>query len=151
MRFPTNSTGFSTNRSIREWWLGLWTTTPYFDGSSTFVTTIVPSSPCFLWKAARSANGYSQITSEFRTKNGVLSFPRISSASLRGPAVPRGSVSTEKVILMLNLVAYCRGRPISVCRASHWFECRTHVCQKFLHNLRSVVNSQNDICDSSSR
>jgi hypothetical protein len=106
MRFPTNSTGFSTNRSIRDAWLGLCTTTPYFEGSSTFVTTIVPSSPWDLWKAARSAKGYSQITSEFRTKKGLSSFPRISSASLRGPAVPKGSASIENVILMLNLAAY---------------------------------------------
>jgi len=35
--FPTNSTGFSTNRSITVE-LGLVTTTPYADGSATFVT-----------------------------------------------------------------------------------------------------------------
>ena len=92
---------------MREGWLGLWTTTPYFEGSSTLVTTIVPSSPWALWKAARSAKGYSQMTSELRTKNGESSFPRISSASLRGPAVPRGSDSIENVILTLNLDSYC--------------------------------------------
>lgn len=106
MRFPTNSTGFSTKRSILDGWLFLWTTTPYLDGSSTLVTTMVPSSPCFLWKAARSAKGYSQITSELRTKKGVSSFPRISSASLRGPAVPSGSDSMEKVILTLKRDSY---------------------------------------------
>jgi hypothetical protein len=46
------------------------------------------------------------MTSEFRTKKGASSFPSISSASLRGPAVPRGSASIEKVILMLNVDSY---------------------------------------------
>lgn len=46
------------------------------------------------------------MTSEFRTKNGLSSLRRISSASLRGPAVPNGSVSIEKVILMPNCCSY---------------------------------------------
>ena len=45
------------------------------------------------------------MTSELRTKKGVSSLPRIFSASLRGPAVPRGSVSIEKVMLTLNCLA----------------------------------------------
>jgi len=115
MRFPTNSTGFSTNLSILEGWLGLWTTTPYFEGSSTLVTTIVPSCPWLLWNAASSAKGYSQMTSEFKTKNGLSSFPRISSASFSGPAVPRGSDSMEKVILTSYLVSYYTIAEIRIC------------------------------------
>src|SRR5205823_6217237 len=106
MRFPTNSTGFSTKRSMRDGWLGLWTTTPYLDGSSTLVTTMVPSSPCLLWNSASYWNGYSQMTSELRTKNGVSSLPRIFSASFKGPAVPKGSDSTENSILTLYCSSY---------------------------------------------
>src|SRR5258708_5172631 len=53
MRLPTNATGFSTKRSMRDAWFGLCTTTPYLDGSSTLVTTMVPSSPCARWKGRR--------------------------------------------------------------------------------------------------
>lgn len=141
MRFPTNSTGFSTKRSMRDGWLGLWTTTPYFEGSSTLVTTMVPSSPCFLWKAARSAKGYSQMTSEFRTKNGLSSFPRIASASLRGPAVPRGSDSMEKVILTLYLSSYYSLRSISSRKPKQAVLCVAYFSQILLHNLWTVVDS----------
>ena len=41
------------------------------------------------------------MTSEFKKKNGESSLPKIFSASLRGPAVPKGSVSTLNSILTL--------------------------------------------------
>lgn len=107
MRLPTNSTGFSTKRSMRDAWLGLWTTTPYLEGSSTLVTTMVPSSPWELWKSMRSWKGNSQVTSELRTKKGESSLPRMSSASFRGPAVPSGSGSREKWILTPHVASYC--------------------------------------------
>lgn len=80
--------------------------TPYLEGSSTFVTQMVPSLPCFLWNAMSSLNGYSQVTSELRTKKGESSLRRVSAASFRGPAVPRGSVSTEKVMLIPKRLEY---------------------------------------------
>ncbi|KAG5517902.1 hypothetical protein PMAC_000357 [Pneumocystis sp. 'macacae'] len=76
----TNSTGFSTKRSISEL-EGFITTTPYLEGSSTFVTTIVPS-------ALNCVKLYSQMMSELRTKKGELSFSSILRASASGPAVP---------------------------------------------------------------
>ena len=67
---------------------------------------MVPSSPWALWNAASSLKGYSQVTSEFRTKKGASSLARTFSASLRGPAVPRGSVSIEMVMLIPNFSSY---------------------------------------------
>lgn len=86
MRLPTNSTGFSTKRSIADE-LGTETTTPYFDGSSTLVTMMVPSPPWATWKSRSCSKGYEQMTSELRTKKGESSFARTSRASARGPAV----------------------------------------------------------------
>lgn len=67
---------------------------PYFEGSSTFVTRMVASAPRAVWKSSMSFMGYGQTTSLFSTKNGL---PEPSSskcrASARGPAVPMGSVS----------------------------------------------------------
>lgn len=70
------------------------------------MTHMVPSLPCLLWNAMSSLNGYSQVTSELRTKNGESSLLRVSAASFRGPAVPRGSVSTEKVMLIPKRFEY---------------------------------------------
>jgi len=56
------------------------------EGSSTLVTIIVPSPPCALWNFKRDSKGKSQITSEFKTKNGSSSFAKISLARARGPA-----------------------------------------------------------------
>ncbi len=39
------------------------TTTPYLEGSSTWVTRMVPSAPVFLWNASISFSGNSQMTS----------------------------------------------------------------------------------------
>jgi len=39
------------------------TTTPYLEGSSTWVTRMVPSAPVFLWNASISFSGKSQMTS----------------------------------------------------------------------------------------
>ena len=47
-----------------------------------------------------------QMTSELRTKKGESSLARMSFAKARGPAVPRGSVSTEKVIFTLYCSSY---------------------------------------------
>ena len=58
------------------------------------LTIIVPSPPCFLWKASISEKGNVQITSAFNTKKGSPSFKR-SRAKAKGPAVPNGSVSCE--------------------------------------------------------
>jgi len=69
------------------------------------VTTMVPSSPWDLWKATSSLKGKSQMTSLLRTKKGESSLSSVFSASFRGPAVPRGSDSMEKVMLMLNCSA----------------------------------------------
>jgi len=49
---------------------------------------------------------HTQMTSEFSTKKGESSLARISCASASGPAVPRGSVSTEKVIRTLYSSSY---------------------------------------------
>lgn len=46
------------------------------------------------------------MTSELRTKKGDESLPRVFSASLRGPAVPRGSVSMENSMLILYFSEY---------------------------------------------
>ena len=48
------------------------------------------------------------MTSELRTKKGAESLPRVLAASLRGPAVPRGSVSTENSMRMLYSFSYYR-------------------------------------------
>jgi hypothetical protein len=48
------------------------------------------------------------MTSELRTKKGSLFLASVFSASLSGPAVPRGSVSIENVILTLYCSSYCR-------------------------------------------
>ena len=50
------------------------------------------------------------MTSELRTKKGVSSLPRTFSASFSGPAVPRGSDSTENSILTLYCSSYCRAQ-----------------------------------------
>lgn len=95
----TKTVGFSTNRSIEEL-SSLQTTTPYFEGSSTLVTIIVPSLPWASWNFSIASNGKSQITSEFKTKKGESSFPireeilkklphlvpRMSAAKASGPA-----------------------------------------------------------------
>ena len=47
------------------------------------------------------------MTSELRTKKGDSSWARMSRAKARGPAVPRGSDSTEKVIRTLYSSSYC--------------------------------------------
>ena len=47
------------------------------------------------------------MTSELRTKKGESSLPRVFSASFKGPAVPRGSVSTENSMLTLYFCSYC--------------------------------------------
>ena len=49
------------------------------------------------------ARGYSQITSELKTKNNPLILFALMSFSARrmGPAVPSGSLSSEQVILIL--------------------------------------------------
>jgi hypothetical protein len=46
------------------------------------------------------------MTSELRTKKGVSSLPRIFSASLRGPAVPRGSDSMLNSMRTLYFSSY---------------------------------------------
>jgi len=54
------------------------------------------------------------MTSELRTKKGASSLPRMASASFSGPAVPRGSLSMEKVILScisVRTVAVVRNVP----------------------------------------
>ncbi len=53
--------GFSTKRSTLP--LSSVTTTPYLEGSSTWVTRMVPSAPLFLWNASSSFSGNSQMTS----------------------------------------------------------------------------------------
>lgn len=84
MRLPTHCWGFSTN-------LSTWvepddvTTTPYFDGSSTLVTRMVPSQPWSKWNLRSFSNGKGQITSEFSTKKGESSLPNTSLASAIGP------------------------------------------------------------------
>ncbi len=123
--------------------------TPYFDGSSTLVTTIVPSSPCCLWKSARSRKGYSQITSEFKTKNGESSLPSVFSASLSGPAVPRGSVSMENSMLTLYSFSYFGrsvGEPSYNARPSN----PTYLLQCGGHNLWPIIDRQDDISHPSS-
>lgn len=50
------------------------------------------------------------MTSELRTKNGESSLSRIFSASFRGPAVSRGSDSTENSMLMLYFSSYYTDR-----------------------------------------
>uniref|UniRef100_A0A0A9D1N0 Uncharacterized protein n=1 Tax=Arundo donax TaxID=35708 RepID=A0A0A9D1N0_ARUDO len=51
-----------------------------------------------------SANGYSLMTSLLRTKNGSPDpSASLSLARARGPAVPKGSVSWEHVIVMPSL------------------------------------------------
>jgi hypothetical protein len=80
------------------------------------------------------------MTSELRTKNGLSSFPRISSASLRGPAVPRGSDSMEKVILTLNLSSYCF-LTSALELLHHIDDSVLYLCQILFHNLRTIVNS----------
>lgn len=50
------------------------TTTPYLEGSSTWVTRMVPSAPVFLWKASISFSGNSQMTS-LQTHTPSVSFP----------------------------------------------------------------------------
>ena len=55
------------------------------------------------------------MTSLFRTKNGASPFPRIFSASLSGPAVPSGSVSTLNSMRTLYSASYC-GEYVSVDR-----------------------------------
>ena len=124
--------------------------TPYFDGSSTLVTTIVPSSPCCLWKSARSWNGYSQITSEFKTKNGESSLPSVFSASLSGPAVPRGSVSMENSMLTLYSFSYFARsvrEPGYIAHPSN----PAYLLQCGGHNLWPIIDRQDDISHPSSR
>merc|ERR1712032_714750 len=73
--FPAliEAVGFSTNCLIWPPVPGTSTTTPYFDGSSTLVTTMVPSSPCALWNFRSSANGYGQLMSALSMKKGSAS------------------------------------------------------------------------------
>mmetsp|Transcript_1650 Transcript_1650/g.5378 ORF Transcript_1650/g.5378 Transcript_1650/m.5378 type:complete len:217 (-) Transcript_1650:8-658(-) len=92
---PAYCFGFSTNRDILP--SASWTTTPYREGSSTLVTSMVPSLPWFLWKARSSASGKVQVTSELSTKKGSV-VRSTSRAYAMGPAVPRGSRSWEHVI-----------------------------------------------------
>ena len=54
--FEINSFGFSTNLSIMDE-PDLLTTTPYLEGSSTFVTAMVPSPPWDRWKSLSCSNG----------------------------------------------------------------------------------------------
>ena len=44
--------------------------------------------------------------SEFKTKKGESSLPRVFSASLRGPAVPNGSASMENSMRTLYFSSY---------------------------------------------
>jgi len=77
--------------------------------------------------------------------------PRISSASLSGPAVPRGSDSTEKVILMPKLLAYydtCVSNNVSMIRA-YRLDRITYITEVLLHGLRLVVDCENNIGDTS--
>uniref|UniRef100_A0A0A9CF11 Uncharacterized protein n=1 Tax=Arundo donax TaxID=35708 RepID=A0A0A9CF11_ARUDO len=90
---PTNTLGFSTNRSTLPVASSM-TTTPYLEGSSTLVTMIVASPPWALWNWMSSANGYSLITSLLSTKKGSPEpSTSLSRARASGPAVPSGSVS----------------------------------------------------------
>jgi hypothetical protein len=66
------------------------------------------------------------------------------SASLSGPAVPRGSVSTENSILTLYCFSYwgrlfgCSLGPLGGC---------THGLERLGHDLGAVVDREDDICD----
>jgi hypothetical protein len=84
-----------------------------------------------------------------RTKNGESSFPRIASASLRGPAVPRGSVSTENVTLTLYSFSYCDCESIA-CPSRIACSQGTHLLQGLGHDLWAVVDSEDNIGDTSS-
>jgi len=88
------------------------------------------------------------MTSELRTKKGVSSFPRISSASLRGPAVPKGSVSTENAILILYWSSYCQNVSNGTPRALE--PGLAYLLQDINHNFRSVVDSQDNVGNASS-
>jgi len=88
------------------------------------------------------------MTSELSTKKGLSSFPRIFSASFRGPAVPRGSVSTENVMLMLYSCSYCE----MFCQLESSDGVRpvqADLLESCCHDLWSVVDSKHDICDAS--
>uniref|UniRef100_A0AAG5CZY0 Uncharacterized protein n=1 Tax=Anopheles atroparvus TaxID=41427 RepID=A0AAG5CZY0_ANOAO len=91
----TNSCGFSMKLLMQP--SSAYSTTPYLEGSSTRVTTIVPSRPCRRWNCSNSLNGKSQMMSELSTKNGSVLSESIDLASASGPAVPSGSVSWEKI------------------------------------------------------
>lgn len=79
------------------------TITPNLLGSYTVAKTIVAYFLDFEWQSMSYWRGKSQIISLLKTKNFPLSlsFLRISSASLIGPAVPNASFSLTKVILVL--------------------------------------------------
>lgn len=90
------------------------------------------------------------MTSEFKTKNGESSFPRVFSANLRGPAVPRGSVSMENSMLTLYSCSYymmsgfpSRAENVSQDRDAYLLQC----CR---HDIGAVIDSQNNVCNTSS-
>lgn len=88
------------------------------------------------------------MTSEFRTKKGVSSLPRIFSASFRGPAVPRGSVSTEKSILTLYCCSYCEECQSQV--IGYVAVCAVYLCKSSSHNFGAVVDGEDNVGDTSS-
>lgn len=88
------------------------------------------------------------MTSLLRTKKGESSLPRMFSASLRGPAVPRGSDSTENVILTLNCFSYY-DRDIDFSRQMTISGISTYLLKLLRHDLRAVVYCQNNVCDTS--
>eukprot|EP01018_Ginkgo_biloba_P000026 Gb_00115 [translate_table: standard] len=97
---PTNVLGFSTNLFTCPVSSSS-TTTPYLEGSSTLVTITEASAPCDLWNSIISFKGNSQITSLFNTKIGCPEpSTSLDLAKAKGPAVPKGSVSREHVILI---------------------------------------------------
>lgn len=83
----------------------------------TLVTIMEASPPWDLWNSIICLNGYSLITSLLRTKKGSPeSSISLSLARARGPAVPRGSVSCEHVILMPTFVSNSFRKVIITCR-----------------------------------
>lgn len=91
----------------------------------TLVTIIEASPPWALWNLIISLRGYSLITSLLRTKKGSPdSSISLSLARARGPAVPKGSVSWEQVILMPSLVSNCFKKFSITCQTQGPNKCR---------------------------
>ena len=85
------------------------------------------------------------MTSELRTKKGRSSLPRIFSASLSGPAVPKGSVSTENSILTLYSFSYYDPLTRLPAGWSIFASAIKYLFQGWGHDVRTVVHSQNDV------